>query len=435
MAILKGDNQSNLLIGSVGNDILAGYGGNDILNGGAGNDLLNGGAGDDILIGGNGNDRLAGGGGVDVLFGGDGDDIYIIDSMGDVLFEEADEGIDTIRSPITWKLSDNIENLTLTGSGAIDGTGNALKNTLKGNNANNVLDGDAGNDFLTGGLGVDTLSGGAGNDTLKINDFNGDHIDGGTGIDSFQITADNQTLDLRNAPTIKNIEMIRLGDSHSTLIVDAKSVIGLSGDSDTLIVNATGSTNTLKMDSGWTDGGIAYGHRSFTKDGATLLVGTTINDIQILPEPTAYTISDSTTANTIGSVFDSGVQEITIDFGGIRYFEFGLDTINLIGFGLEDKLIIAQHDGYLDNGTARYNALERNHYIMESSVTKPGLRTTQYKTDKVSWQKGADIARLISAGINFRSLPTGTLAIAQFFQAIQLTGLPSGLPDSQFVFV
>ncbi|MFZ2449169.1 MAG: calcium-binding protein [Methylovulum miyakonense] len=148
MATLKGDNQNNLLIGSVGNDILAGYGGHDILNGGAGNDLLSGGAGHDILIGGTGNDRLVGGSYADLLIGGEGNDIYMVDYVDDVISETADAGIDTVNSSITWMLGENLEKLYLTGTAVINGTGNALNNTLKGNDAANVLAGGEGNDAL-----------------------------------------------------------------------------------------------------------------------------------------------------------------------------------------------------------------------------------------------------------------------------------------------
>ena len=59
-----------------------------------------------------------------------------------------------------------IENITLTGTSAIDATGNALANLLTGNSAANVLNGGDGNDTLIGGLGNDTLTGGAGADTF-----------------------------------------------------------------------------------------------------------------------------------------------------------------------------------------------------------------------------------------------------------------------------
>ena len=60
----------------------------------------------------------------------------------------------------------NVEALTLTGTAAINGTGNALNNTVTGNSAANVLDADGGDDTLNGGAGADTLIGGTGNDTL-----------------------------------------------------------------------------------------------------------------------------------------------------------------------------------------------------------------------------------------------------------------------------
>lgn len=72
-------------------------------------------------------------------------------------------------------MSDSLENLTLTGTNAIDGTGNALGNVLTGNAAANLLLGNAGNDTLIGGGGNDTLNGGTGNDTLRAT------ADGATG--------------------------------------------------------------------------------------------------------------------------------------------------------------------------------------------------------------------------------------------------------------
>ena len=50
----------------------------------------------------------------------------------------------------------NVENLTLTGTRAINATGNTLDNTLTGNAGDNVLDGGAGNDTMVGGAGNDT---------------------------------------------------------------------------------------------------------------------------------------------------------------------------------------------------------------------------------------------------------------------------------------
>ncbi len=64
-------------------------------------------------------------------------------------------GTDTVQSSVTWTLGSFVENLTLTGSSAINGTGNTLANTIIGNGGNNTLNGGGGNDTLTGGLGQD----------------------------------------------------------------------------------------------------------------------------------------------------------------------------------------------------------------------------------------------------------------------------------------
>ncbi|OPF17872.1 hemolysin [Microcystis aeruginosa KW] len=73
---------------------------------------------------------------------------------------------DTLTAAVTTTLAANVENLTLTGAAAINGTGNAGNNVITGNTANNLLNGGGGNDTLNGGAGLDTLTGGAGNDVF-----------------------------------------------------------------------------------------------------------------------------------------------------------------------------------------------------------------------------------------------------------------------------
>ena len=96
--------------------------------------------------------------------GGLGDDTYVVDNAGDRAEEAASAGTDTVQSSITYTLGNNLENLTLTGSGVINGTGNTLNNVITGNGVANVLDGGGGNDSLIGGLGRDTLTGSSGSD-------------------------------------------------------------------------------------------------------------------------------------------------------------------------------------------------------------------------------------------------------------------------------
>ncbi|MFM9970781.1 MAG: putative Ig domain-containing protein [Burkholderiales bacterium] len=72
--------------------------------------------------------------------------------------ELANDGNDTVITSTNCVLPDNIENLTLTGTDALIGIGNAMNNRLTGNSANNVLTGNAGDDTLAGGEGDDTAT-------------------------------------------------------------------------------------------------------------------------------------------------------------------------------------------------------------------------------------------------------------------------------------
>ncbi|MFM7370602.1 MAG: bluetail domain-containing putative surface protein, partial [Sphaerospermopsis kisseleviana] len=145
--------------------------------------------------GGDGNDTLNGGAGIDTLIGGAGNDIYVVDSTTDVITEVASQGTDTIQSSVTFSLANlvNVENLTLTGTTAINGTGNAGNNILTGNGGNNTLNGGDGNDTLNGGAGIDTLYGEDGNDTIS-GGVGSDTITGGLGTDRFVYSNFNDSL-------------------------------------------------------------------------------------------------------------------------------------------------------------------------------------------------------------------------------------------------
>jgi Ca2+-binding RTX toxin-like protein len=220
--------------GGAGNDKLLGGGGNDLLFGGSGADTMIGGTGNDtynvdnsgdtvleasgsnggvdliqstvtvnapqyvenitltgknninatgnnldnIIYGNTGNNILSGGLGIDKLIGGTGNDTYWIDNTGDIVSELLNSGTDTVISTITKTLGTNLENLTLSGTFAINGTGNKLNNVMTGNNADNIIYGGGGNDTLYGKDGNDvlldgnsqaiTMSGGNGNDCFKF---------------------------------------------------------------------------------------------------------------------------------------------------------------------------------------------------------------------------------------------------------------------------
>ena len=220
---LVGTAGADNLVGAATNDGLTGLGGNDTLDGGQGADTMAGGVGNDIYfvdnigdvvveqtsegtdtvnasityalganvenltltgtaaINGTGNtlnnvitgnaaaNILDGGAGADTMAGGAGNDVYIVDNAGDVVTEGTSAGTDSVNASTTYTLTANVENLTLTGSAAINGAGNELNNVITGNSGNNILTGGAGNDILNGGLGADTLDGGAGADIFVFN--------------------------------------------------------------------------------------------------------------------------------------------------------------------------------------------------------------------------------------------------------------------------
>jgi Ca2+-binding RTX toxin-like protein len=160
--------------------IAANITGNELAN------ILTGNAAANTLTGGAGDDTLDGGAGADKLAGGTGNDVYMVADAGDVVTENAGEGIDYVRTSLaSYALTANAEHLSYTGAAAFTGTGNALDNIIVGGSGGNKLDGGAGNDELTGGSGVDSLQGGLGNDTF-FGATGKDTIDGGDGSDELR---------------------------------------------------------------------------------------------------------------------------------------------------------------------------------------------------------------------------------------------------------
>ncbi|QNM82992.1 cadherin-like domain-containing protein [Sphingomonas sabuli] len=138
---------------------------------------------DNRLYGNSGDNVLNGSTGADYMLGGVGDDTYIVDNLGDRAIENDGEGIDTVRSSVDFRLTRYVENLVLTGTGAIEGIGNAFDNVIVGNAGDNFIHGAGGSDSMRGGEGNDTYvvwnagdtvveAAGAGHDTVRtIVDF------------------------------------------------------------------------------------------------------------------------------------------------------------------------------------------------------------------------------------------------------------------------
>ncbi|MFN7677772.1 MAG: calcium-binding protein, partial [Cyanobacteriota bacterium] len=138
------------------------------------------------LTGNNGVNNLDGGAGADTMTGGGGNDTYTVDDGGDVVVEDPGSGVDHVRSTMTYLLASDLEHLTLLGTAAINGFGNAAANRITGNSAANRMEGQAGNDTLDGGAGADTMVGGLGSDLYRVDD-NGDVIlEIGTDLDTVE---------------------------------------------------------------------------------------------------------------------------------------------------------------------------------------------------------------------------------------------------------
>lgn len=249
MATINGNAKKNKLIGTNAADRISGLGASDKLFGKAGNDKL---------FGGDGNDSLDGGTGKDTMTGGRGDDIYVVDNALDRVIEKASQGTDLVKSKVTFTLAANVENLTLTGIAAINGTGNALANTIMGNGAANTLSGGDGNDFLIGGLGADHMEGGLGDDTYFVDDIGDAVIENlaFAGTDTvrssvtFSLTSDVENLVLTGSDNITGFgnvigNTITGNTGNNTLDggLGADTLAGGAGD-DTYVVEDAGDMAT-----------------------------------------------------------------------------------------------------------------------------------------------------------------------------------------------
>ncbi|GCL41010.1 beta strand repeat-containing protein [Dolichospermum planctonicum] len=289
--------------------------------------------GNDTLNGGAGNDTLDGGGGIDALIGGTGNDIYIVDSSTDIIVESANEGTDGIQSSVTYSIAarPNIENLTLTGTAAINGTGNVANNVITGNSGNNTLNGGAGNDTLDGGAGTDTLIGSLGNDTYIVDDANDIITENSSGgiIDAIQ-----SSVTYTIAPNVEN------------LTLTGTAAINGTGNAGNNVITGNGADNTL-------DGGA----------GTDTLIGGLGNDIYIV-DSTTDTITESANggidaiqSSVTYTVLPANVENLTLT-GAAAINGTGNTVSNVLtGNGANNTLTGGAGNDTLDGGAGNDNLI------------------------------------------------------------------------------
>jgi len=272
---------------------------------GTGNTLdnvLTGNSGNNSLTGSGGNDTLNGGAGTDTLVGGTGNDVYSVDSTTDTITENSAEGTDTVQSSVTYTLGSNVENLTLTGSTAINGTGNTLDNVLTGNSGNNSLSASSGNDTLDGGVGNDTLVGGAGNDTYYVDstsDVITENASEGTDVvfstaSSYTLSTNVENLTLSGTGNINgtgnSLNNVLTGNAGNNTLdggTGTDTLIGGLGDdtyavdstTDTITENANEGSDTILSSISWTLSTANVENVSLSGSTAINATGNTANNI------------------------------------------------------------------------------------------------------------------------------------------------------------
>ncbi len=387
---LTGSFGVNVLDGGAGDDVLEGREGADVLRGGTGNDIYyadaedtltelagegtdtvisavsftlganferltlsgtdnvnaTGNAVDNIIIGNSGNNVIDGAAGADAMSGGAGDDTYIVDQAGDTVSENPGQGTDQVLSAVTFTLSSDVENLTLTGLAAINGTGNALANVMLGNGAANTLSGLAGNDTLDGGAGADTLTGGLGDDIYYV-DNAGDLVTEAAGEGSDQVfssitytlTANVEALTLLGSAAINGT-----GNALSNLIVGNSGSNVLAGVAGNDVLDGQAGADTMS-------GGL--GNDTFYVDtGADVVIEAAGEGADTVNTTVGYTLAAGTEIEVLKAADQAALGSVNLtgnEFAQQILGDAGANQLN--GLGGNDSLYGYNGDDTLDGGS------------------------------------------------------------------------------------
>jgi Ca2+-binding RTX toxin-like protein len=266
----------------------------------------------DIIIGNSSDNILDGGLGADNMSGGQGNDTYVVDNVGDSVSEVATAGTDTVRSSITYTLTANVENLTLTGSANINGTGNSL---------NNIIIGNTGSNILNGGLGADNMSGGQGNDTYVVDNV-GDSVTevAGAGTDTvlssitYTLGANVENLTLTGAAAINGT-----GNSLNNTII--------GNGANNIIVGGLGSDSLTGL-----GGSDIFKYASVSESASGVLNRDTITDFQLADKLDLSAIDANITASGLGNNLFNFLGA-AVNFSGAGQLRYQLSGLDLLLFG------------------------------------------------------------------------------------------------------
>lgn len=332
----------------------------NILTGGDGNDILNGAAGNDTLIGGNGND------------------IYYVDAN-DIVNEIGTSGTDTVFASLSFTLSDNVENLYLSGN-AVNGTGNASNNYITGHSGVNFLFGEDGNDTLEGNGGDDTLDGGNGNDSL-VGGAGSDTMIGGNGDDIYYV--DSASDIIKGETSTGGIDIVRAFTSYvlptyveNLYLIGSNAVNGTGNASDNNI-----GANSLANNLSGGDGNDSL----FGDSGNDTLDGGSGNDILtggLDSDRFLFNSNAAFVASAVGidriSDFTSNSDKIILDKTTFTALNSGVG----IGFNVTNEFAIVTDDFAASISTAKivYNSGNGKLFYNQDGVTSGFGTGAQFAT-------------------------------------------------------
>ena len=405
---------------------------------------ITGTAGADTLTGTSGNDLIDGAGGADTMSGGAGDDTYIVTDPNAKVVEAYNGGIDTVKSSVTYTLSDYVENLTLIGSAAVNATGNSQSNIIIGNAAANIITGGLGNDILTGGGGADTFVINAGDGSDIITDFSPGSA---VGHDVVQLNgfAFTSFSDIQAAMTQVGNDVYLALTSQDTLVFRNTTIASFTSDDFQL----PGSLPVGGTITSWINGSASshtvYGTAANDKITPThtddTLVGWTGDDTYVISNANQKIVEnpgggiDSVEAWT-SYTLAANVENLTLMMGGLTgtgnalanriVGSSGNDVLNggggddwLSGGAGNDTFIYSVGSGHdtiadfhvLTSTTAEHDKLVLNGYDASAYLTNVGDQWTVHYAGGSDTLRIAGVTHLSSSDYSFVSSSNATMAM------------------------